>query len=192
MMLPTLRDMCKAAVLKYGVEPRSDLPDTLPAEMNDMEMRMKLDISGHYYTDYHIPSQHACQVDIDWSHGKWTFTMKHKGVRHLATVKAGRSTYLGYEWKMIFLFTNSKPFPGHQDIVIHNFNIELDQRSVVFHGRFYNQHSGNLCQFQTRFSFSITSHLLKLQTAVMTGGICMVVARRFLSQPDTPDYDFLR
>lgn len=37
MMLPTLRDMCKAAVLKYGVEPRSDLPDTLPAEMNDME-----------------------------------------------------------------------------------------------------------------------------------------------------------
>ena len=80
----------------------------------------------------------------------------------------------------------------HQDIVIHNFNIELDQRSVVFHGRFYNQHSGNLCQFQTRFSFSITSHLLKLQTAVMTGGIYMDVARRFLSQPDTPYYDFLK
>ena len=188
----TLREMSKSVVIKFGLQPRKDLPDSLPEELDSMEERIRLDITGDYYADYHIQDQHACEVNLNWSSGEWSFVLRHYGVQHEAQLRAGRRTYLGYEWKKIFLFTSDAPFPGLQDIVIYDFVIQLDQRSVWFYGHFYNQYSGNMVVFRTKFRFSITSHFMKVQTEFLIGGMFLGVGQRFLRQPDTQDLDFFR
>ena len=192
MTVPALRDLCKATVLKFGLQPRHNLPDALPLEMSLMEMLMRIDMTGLHYSDYHVAFRHSCELDLVWSEGEWTIEMRHFRVRHMAKIRAGERTHLVHKWKKIFLFVNDEPYPGLDNIVIHNFEIELEKRSVVFEGSCYNHHSGDTCQFQTKFTFSATSHLLKLQTTVTVDGIPAVGGRRFLRQPDTENYDFLR
>ena len=191
-MVPSLRDMCKTLVFKYGIGPRNDLPGTLPAEIDNMETAATIDISGRYYADYHIAEQHACEIDIEWSSGVWSLGMRHNRARHEAQIRAGGRTYLGHEWRKIFLFAGEGPFPGCQVIVVFDFDMRLHRRSVHFYGRFYNQYSGNMVSFKTEFSFSITSHYMKVQTEFLIGETFTSVGRRFLKQPDTPYADFFR
>ena len=198
-MISTLKDLCKATALKFGLKPRSNSPDTLPMEMRIMEMEMslmemmmKFDVTGRNYSDYHVAFRHSCELDVLWSHGEWTVEMRHFGVRHMAKIRAGQRTALLPRWRKIFLFLNGGPYPGLDHIVIDDFKIELEDRTVIFKGSCYNHNSGETCTFQTKFTFSATAHFLKLQTTVMLNGIPNVGERRFLRQPDTESFDFLR
>ena len=191
-MIPTLREMCKTTVLKFGLEPRTILPDSLPLEMIKLETLMRTHMTGRHYSDYHVSYRDECELDIMWFHGQWTIVMRHNGILHMAKIGAGEITRLVRRWKKIFLFANNEPYPGLYDIAIHNFDIKLEERSIVFYGSYFNENSGTLTEFQTKFTFSATSHLLKIQTGVMINGMLTVVGLRFLRQPDTENYDLFR
>jgi hypothetical protein len=169
-MIPTLREMC----------------------MVKLESLMRTTMTGRHYSDYHVSYRDECELDIMWFHGEWTIVMRHNGILHMAKIGAGEITRLVRRWKKIFLFANNEPYPGLYDIAIHDFEINLEQRSVVFFGNYFNENSRALTEFQTKFTFSATSHLLKIETGVMINGMLTVVGLRFLRQPDTENYDLFR
>ena len=198
-MIPTLKEMCNITVLKFGLGPRTTLAQKLPlemikleAEMIKLETLMKRHMSGRLYSDYHVSYRDECELDITWCYGMWTIIMRHNGILHMAKIGAGVTTRLVRRWKKVFLFANSEPYPGLYDIAVHDFEIKLEERSVVFFGSYFNENSGTLAQFQTKFTFSATSHLLKVQTGAMINGMLAVVGLRFLRQPDTNNYDLYR
>ena len=192
MMVSTLKDMCMEKVFKFGIGPRDYLPAELQAELKEKEATMQLDLTGRYYKDSHITAEQACEFDIDWRLGKWSLLLKFAGRRHSITIKAGENATLGWEWKRIFLFFNERLYDGFGDFVIQTFDIQVVHRSVVFHGYFENWYGESRCFFKTRFTFSVSSHCLKLETYVKTAGIFMLVGKRWMFQPDTRDLDFFR
>ena len=191
-MVPSLRSMCKDFVLKYGIGPRNYLPDTLQAEMENMDTIVRIDMSGCFYEDYHISEQCKCDIDVEWCREGWNFKMRDGRTQHDVQFRAGRRTYLGQEWRKIFLFAGEGPFPVFDDILIYDFDIKLHERTVDFYGRFYNHYSGNMVTFKTGFTSSKTSHFLKVQTEFRIGRMFTMVGKRFMRQPDTPDLDFFR
>ena len=48
------------------------------------------------------------------------------------------------------------------------------------------------CPFRTEFTFSITSHFLKVQTEILRGQYFCPVGVRFMRQPDILSYAFLK
>ena len=64
--MSTLRQFCKYALVKLDIVPRVDLPDKLPCELESMELKVKLDMSGNYYADSHIPN---CADSVKTTYG---------------------------------------------------------------------------------------------------------------------------
>ena len=82
------------------------------------------------------------------------------------------------------MFSKEGPYPGVSDITIHNFDMIQEGRIVVFYGKYFNEFSGNILKFRTRFTFSIAAHILKVETIVSIDGIQTVVGRRIMMRPD--------
>ena len=191
-MIPPLSEICKIVLFKHGVSGREILPTRLKNQWDILDTETRLNISGNYYEDFHVYGSSAIEIDINWSPGTWIIQMRRRNERREIEVSAGRTSRLASEWRNLFLFTGEMPFPAQEDIVISDFDIYPDRRSVVFSGQFFNHYSGVNSPFRTEFSFSITSHFLKVQTEICSGQDFCPVGVRFMRQPDTPSYDFFK
>ena len=192
-MVPQLRELCKIFVFKHGIQGRELLPRGLNMELESLDTNTKLNISGNFYEDFHINSRHAMEIDINWSRGAWIIRMRKRNERREIVLTAGNFSYLDSGWGDLFLLAcGGMPFPVREDILVYDFDIYPVRRSVVFSGQFLNHYSDIICQFKTEFSFSVTSHFLRVQTEMLSGQIYWPVGVRFMRQPDTPSYDFFK
>ena len=179
-------------LFKHGISGREILPLRLRHELDMLDTETRLNMSGNYYEDFHVYGSSAMVIDINWSHGAWVIQMRRRNERREIEVTAGQTSRLASEWRNLFLFGGVPLFSAHEDIVLSGFDIHPDRRSVVFSGQFYNHYSGVDCPFRTEFTFSITSHFLKVQTEILRGQYFCPVGVRFMRQPDTPSYDFFK
>jgi hypothetical protein len=209
-MVPTLSDLCKRFIFKYGIGPRSQLPEALSAEISGMDTTVNLDISGCYYSritahgsawsntlyNRNWSETRGLDIDVEWYSGEWRFAMRYpRGRRYETRIRAGGRTSLGNEWNTVFLL---RPF-SDDDIVIYDFVIQLDQRTVCFYGQKYMKGSRQGYAFKTTFSFSVTSHYMRIDKeytdALPDYGWEMYESPStymFFSQPDTRDGAFDR
>ena len=141
-MIPPLSEICKIVLFKHGVSGREILPTRLKNQWDILDTETRLNISGNYYEDFHVYGSSAIEIDINWWPGTWIIQMRRRNERREIEVSAGRTSRLASEWRNLFLFTGEMPFPAQEDIVISDFDIYPDRRSVVFSGQFFNHYSG--------------------------------------------------
>ena len=181
-------------MFKYGIQGCEVLSKRLIQELQVLDTKTRLNISGNYYGDFHVLKRPEIEVDINWSPGVWRIQMRTATARREVELIPGTECYLDCSWNKLFLFAHGHLFPCEQDkeIIVMDFDVNTEESCVTFYGQFFDQFRGIYLDFRTKFSFSITNHFLRIVTAFSDGKTYNKVGDRMMKQPDTPSSDFFR
>ena len=160
-------------------------------EMDEQKPGWLTITSEHSYRGCPLP-KYASTLSIDFEEGGVKLVMCHAGVRHVAKFQTHTYTHLRPEWKKIFIFSSQGPYPGFSDIIVRSPSVDVNRRYIHFRGQYFNKFSGSVIGFETKFTFSKSNNILRVETIVGIDGTQTVVGRRFMMRPGNSCEDFSR
>ena len=133
--METLRELSMAAVVKFGVHPRMDLPDGLPTELVAKENEIQWYLTGRFHSHGGVLGFDDIEMFWDWRKDwdsgeewrEWRFVM-HGQTTDKTTIRAGRRNHLHTSLAKLFLLSPAI------DISVDDFKMDLRGRTVTFYG----------------------------------------------------------
>ena len=195
MMINTLRDLSKAAVIKHGSGPRCHLPLNLQLELEAIDKSIKMDMTGDDYYEYYVQDSYG--FHIDWHSGSWNFVLRRPlwnlHGHEMLSIRAGHNTFFAPQWaELIAMDLSPVRWYG---CTINDYTINVEDRKLILFGS-YNYplsiHLSNL--FQITLHFSKTGFFLRIKSEEWDpiDGEFYTNKEKCLEQPDTEEYDFFR
>ena len=141
-----LREAAMLAVVKFALWQGEELPEEIRKELRLLEEATANQFTSRYRDAMYVFGKSDFEVSFGWSRGKWTFALVHRESA-VVNIKAGKDNRLGVFGGQLFLLPPSR-------VVIEDFYILLNERTVTFYGS-YSTLDGSADQcFKSTFSIT--------------------------------------
>ena len=176
--MESLRKMSLAAVIKFGIGPRADLPSDLPVELEAKEEFIQDNMTGNFVE--HGNFWGDVSLDISWERKFEVNTGREWSEWIIATdfpyrqaiIRAGRRNHLNPNMSSVFLL---EPLDS---LSVDNFYIDEENKIVAFHGSY--TVNNIVAKFTTQFRFALTFSYMEIETEVEKDDLIFSVSADYL------------